>query len=285
MSGIKLVLEGGGARAAYSAGVVDGLARAGIVPRVVIGCSSGSINAAFVASRQTETVCKLWGEYVPGKQFINFSRLVNPWAGPALAVDAMLDEVMIGQGLFDRHAATEGPIDLYVAATDIDSGRGHLVRPTADTVIEWLRASLALPVGYNRIVEVEGGRYVDGGVAMPVPFDEPIDTEVTGPTVVVLTRKMDTLKAAPLWWQKAFIRSFVPRSARGATLVQHELHNEVMKRLQVAVDKGEVILINPPDNMPLSRFSRDADQLRAGIEMGREVGQRSAEKLGAGSTH
>lgn len=279
MSGIKLVLEGGGARAAYSAGVVDGLSQAGVVPRAVIGCSSGSINAAFVASHQTETVCKLWAEYVPGKHFINFGRLVNPWSNPALAVDEMLDHVMIGQGLFDRVAATEGPTDLYVATTDVDSGRGHLAKPNSQNVIEWLRASLALPVGYNRIVEVEGGRYVDGGVAMPVPFDDPITTPVDGPTVVVLTRKMDTLKPAPSFWQRAMIRRLVPAAAIHATLRQHELHNDVMQRLRRAVDTSQAILINPPDDMPLSRFSRDAATIAQGIAMGREVGLRAGEKL------
>ena len=68
---MKLVLEGGGARAAYSAGVVHALACEGVRPRVVIGCSSGSINAAFCASGQTQTVCDLWANYVPGKHFIS----------------------------------------------------------------------------------------------------------------------------------------------------------------------------------------------------------------------
>src|SRR6187549_2831045 len=232
---MKLVLEGGGSRAAYSAGVVDALARAGVRPRVVIGCSSGSINAAFFASGQTETLCDLWANYVPGTHFISWRRQLTPFGAPGLAIDDMLDRVMVGQGLFDPVAATRGDPALYVAVTDVTSGQGLLVKPQQHNVIEWLRASLALPVGYNRIVHIDGRGFIDGGVSMPVPFDEPIATPCPEPTIVVLTRKMDTAKAAPNWWERAFIWSSVPRAARAATLRQHELHNEVMQRLRGAV--------------------------------------------------
>jgi predicted acylesterase/phospholipase RssA len=276
---MKLVLEGGGARAAYSAGVVHALAEAGVKPKVVIGASSGSINAAFVASGQTSTVVDLWANYVPGKHFISWRRQLTPFGGPGLAVDDMLDRVMVGQSLFDPVAATRGAPALYIAATDVHTGEGVLVKPDASNVIEWLRASLALPVGYNRVVRIGERGFIDGGVAMPVPFDEPLESPCEGPTVVVLTRKMHTLKAAPKLWERAFIWAIVPRAARAATLRQHELHNAVMRRLGLAVERKEVMLINPPDEMPLTRFTRDASTLRAGIAIGQEVGRRLAPEL------
>jgi predicted patatin/cPLA2 family phospholipase len=276
---MKLVLEGGGVRAAYSAGLVHALAEAGLRADAVLGCSSGSINAAFYASGQTATVCDLWGNYVPGTRFISWRRQLTPWGGPGLGVDAMLDEVMLGQGLFDPVAATRGKPDLYVAVTDIQTGAGTVVRPEAHNVMQWLRASLAIPVGYNRIVHVDGRGYIDGGVAMPVPFDEPIPTRCKGPTVVVLTRKMTTAKAAPNWWERGFIHLIVPRAARSSTLRQHLLHNAVMDRLRLAVERDEVILVDPPAEMPLSRITRDAGRIRAGIALGGEVGRALAPRL------
>jgi predicted patatin/cPLA2 family phospholipase len=276
---VKLVLEGGGSRAAYSAGVVHALAEARVPTEAVVGCSSGSINAAFFASGQTQTVCDLWSNYVPGKHFISWRRFFTPFAGPGLAVDDMLDRVMIGESLFDPVAATRGRTALYVAATDVQSCSGVLVRPNPDNVIEWLRASLALPVGYNRIVRIEGRGYVDGGVAIPVPFDEPLDVAWAPPNVVILTRKMDTLKAAPRVWEKAFIGAIVPRAARAATSRQHLLHNQVMTRLRSTVDRGEVMLVDPPDEMPLGRLTTDAGAIRAGVQLGLEVGRRLALQL------
>jgi predicted patatin/cPLA2 family phospholipase len=276
---MKLILEGGGARAAYSAGLVHALAQAGVRPRVVVGASSGSINAAFFASGQTATVVDLWSNYVPGKHFISWRRQLTPFGGPGLAVDDMLDRVIVGKSLFDPIAATRGDPALYVAVTDVRTGEGELVKPNAGNVVEWLRASLALPVGYNRVVRIGGRGFIDGGVALPVPFDEPIETPCEGPTVVVLTRKMHTLKRAPKLWERAFINAIVPREARAATLRQHELHNAVMRRLSVAVEQKQVLLVNPPDEMPLSRFSRDVGSIRAGIALGVEVGRRLAPEL------
>jgi predicted patatin/cPLA2 family phospholipase len=245
----------------------------------VIGTFSGSINAAFFASGQTATVVDLWANYVPGKHFISWRRQLTPFGGPGLAVDDMLDRVMVGQSRFDPVAATRGDPTLYVAVTDVGTGEGVLVKPDAHNVVEWLRASLALPVGYNRVVRIDGRGFIDGGVALPVPFDEPLAAPCEGPTVVVLTRKMHTLKPAPKHWERLFIMAIVPREARAATLRQHELHNAVMRRLSVAVERKEVLLVNPPDDMPLSRFTRDPGSIRAGIALGMEVGRRIAPDL------
>ena len=110
-----------------------------------------------------------------------------------------------------------GDENWHIYATDVVTGAGVLAKPDASNVIEWLRASLALPVGYNRVVTIGGRGFIDGGVAMPVPFDEPLESPCEGPTVVVLTRKMTTLKAAPKLWEKAFIWAIVPRAARASS--------------------------------------------------------------------
>jgi predicted patatin/cPLA2 family phospholipase len=39
-------------------------------------------------------------------------------------------------------------------------------------MIEVLRASSAVPVLFRKLVEVEGRRYIDGGVAAPIPVEE-----------------------------------------------------------------------------------------------------------------
>jgi NTE family protein len=49
---IALVLQGGGALGAYQAGVMDGLATAGIEPDWVAGISIGAINAAIIAGNE-----------------------------------------------------------------------------------------------------------------------------------------------------------------------------------------------------------------------------------------
>ncbi len=279
---MKLILEGGGVRAAYSAGLLHALVEAGVKISATVGSSSGSINAAFGASRQTRTLCELWSEFVPSSRFISYRRQFTPWGRPGLDIDEMLDNVIRKDGLLDEELATSGPTHFYVTATDIDSRACVVKRPSRPQLYEWLRASLALPVGYNKIVTVDGRRFVDGGVSCPVAFDVPLDEEYEGPTVVVLTRKMETAKPPPRAWERLAVRTIVPPGASELSLVQHELHNSVMQRLRGAVERGEVLLVDPPSDMPLSRLTRDRATVRRGVEIGKRVGAELAKKLPKG---
>lgn len=276
---MRLILEGGGTRAAYSAGVVHALRHAGIRPTAVVGSSSGSMNAAFFASGQTETLCRLWSEVVPRENFISYRRLLTPWGAPGLDVDRMIDDVIAGQKLLDVQRAVAGAPALYVVSTEVRDGAACIVRPNAGNIFEWLRASHAIPVGYNRIVRVEGRDYVDGGVAAPVPFDLPLDEPCDGPTVVILTRPMTTKKPPPNWWQQLFLRTIVPQPVSALCLRQHELHDGVMQRLSAAKACNEVIVVDPPKEMTITRVTSSERAIAAGMRLGEEVGKRLAEML------
>lgn len=276
---MKLVLEGGGVRAAYSAGVMHSLREAGVIPAAVVGSSTGSLNAAFVASGQTDVACAIWTDEVPGDRFISWRRQFTPWGKPGLDLDAMIDEVILPR--LDVVAATSGRVHLYVTATDVRAGEAVVARPTPESIGQWLRASFALPVGYNRIVEVEGRPCIDGGVLAPVAFDVPLPETYAGPTVAVLTRPIETAKPAPALWARVALRTIVPPGARELSLRQHELHNAQMKKLQDAVRRGEVLLVDPPPDLGLSRLTRDSKKIRRGVELGRRVGEGLARRLGA----
>ncbi len=276
---MRLVLEGGGVRAAYSAGVCKALIDENVARHAVVGSSSGSVNAAFFASGQTDTLVKLWTEFVPGTYFISWRRQLTPWAGPGLGIDLMLDDVILENGYLDLHAATRGDPALFITATDVDGCMAKVARPNADNLIEWMRASLALPAAYNRIISVDGGHYIDGGVASPVPFDIDELGQFPGPTLVILTRHITTKKRATNWYERAFMHTIVPRRARKATLAQHQLHNATMQRLSEAMAAGSVMVSNPPPNMPISRLTKDRVAIEEGVHMGIAEGRRLAKLL------
>lgn len=77
---VGVVLPGGGARGAYQAGVLDGIARlcdpGEPVPfRIVTGTSAGAMNAAYLASRMdnfsatTERLCEVWANIRVGEVY------------------------------------------------------------------------------------------------------------------------------------------------------------------------------------------------------------------------
>ena len=90
--GAALVLSGGGARGAYEAGVVEGLARAAGVSDgerlpgvdVVVGTSIGAINGWFVATAQYSKLRAAWSTIADADLFRlkrGYATLANPSAG------------------------------------------------------------------------------------------------------------------------------------------------------------------------------------------------------------
>lgn len=277
---MKLVLEGGGSRAAFSAGVVHGLISSGVRPSVIVGSSTGSMNAAFGAAGQSELACTIWRDVLPGKRFISWQRQFTPWGPPGLGIDDLLDNVIRGQHLLDVERAVSGPIHLYVTVTDVETSGVHIVRPKAHDFWDWMRASLALPVGYNKVIEVGGRGYIDGGVACPAAFDDPLPEAYPEPTVVVMTRSVHVKKAPPALWERVAIRTIVPAPARRTCLEQHHAYNEKMVALREASEAGRVFLIDPPpEGLPVSRLTRDATSIRKAVDQGIEAGKRAAERL------
>lgn len=279
---MKLVLEGGGSRAAFSAGVVHGLLSSGLVPEAIVGSSSGSMNAAFGAAGQSETACAIWRDVIPGKRFINWRRQFSPWGPPGLGIDDLLDNIIRGQGLLDVERAVAGRTHLYVTLTDVETSAVHIARPAAHDFWDWMRASLALPVGYNKVITVQGRGYIDGGVACPAAFDDPLPETYAGPTVVVMTRSVHTKKPAPALWERVAIRTIVPAAARRTCLEQHHAYNKTMVRLREAAESQRVLLIDPPpEGLPVSRLTRDAASIRKAVDLGIEAGKRAADRVHA----
>jgi predicted patatin/cPLA2 family phospholipase len=278
---VKLILEGGGVRAAYSAGVCHGLVQAGVRFDAVIASSSGALNAAFLAAGQTADACELWRELTPHRGLISWRRQLTPFARPGLDLDMLIDDILVGEGKLDLDRAVAGHPDLFFTATDVAKVKGHVVRPTRARLVEWLRAALAFPAGYDREVKIGGVRYVDGGVAIPVPFDVPEIEPYPGPALVVLTRPATTSKPPPRWYETALVHLMVPKVAQRAVLSQYELHNATMLRLEAARVERRVLVSNPPPNMPLKRFSTDEKKVIRGIEMGIAEGRRLATELAA----
>jgi predicted patatin/cPLA2 family phospholipase len=270
---VRLVLEGGGARAAYSAGICLALQQARLHCEVVVGSSSGSVNAAFYAAGAMEVLCEHWPEVAADRQVISWRRQLTPFGGPGLDLDQLVDGIFLGRGWLDPVAATSGHPVLLITATDVMTCSGRVARPNAETLGPWLKASLALPAAYNRVVRIDDRAFIDGGVAIPVPFDIPELDPFPGKTIVILTRKVSTQKPAPNWWQRLFIHALVPRTARRATLAQHVLHNGVMRELRAAQERGAVLVSEPPPELPVSRLTKDPVRVRDAILLGVEVGR------------
>jgi predicted patatin/cPLA2 family phospholipase len=178
---VALVLEGGGMRGVISAGMAAALERLGLTGSfdLVVGSSAGAINGgAFVAGVAGGCVAAYHGPFA-SRSFVNPARVL--WGRPVMSVDYVLgyDSPDLDAGRHQRAVAS--PIELHCVAVDVAtaaavdlSGMG-----TKQELWDAILASSRMPWAGGPPVAFRGRRFVDGGLASPIPLVEALAAGAT----------------------------------------------------------------------------------------------------------
>lgn len=164
-----LVLEGGGFRGVFTAGVLDVLLERGICDFSSIwGVSAGAMNAMSFKSRQIGRTLRILLAFRDDKRFMSLRSLAT--TGDLAGGEFIYDTVQNELDPCDAEAFEEDPTPMFAVASDVTFGSAaylpvrHLPEDT-----EKVRASASLPAVSN-IVEIDGHRYLDGGTTDSIPF-------------------------------------------------------------------------------------------------------------------
>jgi NTE family protein len=190
---VDLALQGGGSHGAFAWGVLDRLLEE---PWLEIdgisGTSAGAMNAAVLvdgfakggALGAREALATFWRRVSEAARFSPLrrgpldvllgrwtldsspvyvgldllSRLVSPYDLNPLGKNPLRD---ILSGLIDFKQLAQAPIKLFITATNVRTGRGHVFKNNAVTA-DVLLASACLPTMFQAI-EIDGEPYWDGG--------------------------------------------------------------------------------------------------------------------------
>jgi predicted patatin/cPLA2 family phospholipase len=267
---MRLVLAGGGMRGAFTAGVLEELAKAQLPWRAVVGSSAGAINGAFFVSGQVELMKRVWLEYLPTRRFISKRRML--WGRPMMDVDDLVNDVIVRDYPLDVRAVTEGKIAFHLNATDIRSGECVVERPTAANLHPWLRATAAIPIAYHRTVTIDGRELADGSLSAPLPWDlasDGSDEEV----VMVFTRVPETRQNRYPGWLEALFRWTMRRELSPLVNGYPDVYNREIERALAAEREGRLTLIHPVQDLGLTRASRDREAIVTSMAQGAEVGR------------
>lgn len=264
-----LILEGGGMRGMFSAGVIDVLMENGIEFDGTIGVSAGAAFGCNYKSRQIGRVIRYNTKYCRDKRYSSIRSLIK--TGDMFGADFCYRELPEELDLFDVESYQKNPMDFYVVATDIESGKPEYKKcdygDRRDLL--WYRASASMPL-VSRIVEIEGKKYLDGGIADSIPLKY---FEGIGYTknVVVLTQPSDYVKkpnsALPLI--KMAYKKFP--NLISAMAKRHEVYNETTAYVKKRELEGDVFVICPSEPLSVGRVEHDAKKLRETYEAGRKI--------------
>ena len=190
---VGLVFEGGASRTYFTNGVIDDLIKENIKADYVIGTSAGIGNGISYVSHQYGRNLKIGLDYMNDKRYMGKRYLIKKGNRSYYNIDFVFDKIPNVYCPLDCKAFDAFGKDVYACATNIRTGKAEYLPVTsADKTWKALVASCSLPLLFQPVV-LNGEAYMDGGVAVPVPFSKAI-RDGCDKVIVVLTRERDYRK-------------------------------------------------------------------------------------------
>ena len=264
-------------RGMFTAGVLDVLMEAGIEFDGVIGVSAGAAFGCNVKSRQIGRTIRYNKRFCKDKRYCSFWSLLT--TGDLYGVDFCYRRLPEELDLFDTDAFDQNPLDFYVVASDIESGKPiyRKCNKVSDNLLEWLRASASMPL-VSRIVELDGHRLLDGGICDSIPL-EAMEGFGYHKNIVVLTQPAEYRKtpnkAMPLI-RKVFRK--YPNMVK-AMEDRHLMYNRQAEEVARKEALGEILVLRPKEELPVGRIEKNPDRLQAAYDMGKEEALERLEEI------
>ena len=181
--------------------------------------------------------------------------------------------------IFDRKTFYENPMEFHIVTTDIESGEPLYYNCEKDDprLLDWIRASASLPF-FARIVEIDGKKLMDGGIAdsIPLRYFESIGYDRN---IVILTQPRGYIKKKTSMMTAIRIKYRKYQKLVKALEKRHEMYNETTKYILEKEKRGEVMVICPDEQLPISRIEHDPKILQQVYDLGREAGKKYLDQV------
>ena len=274
-----LVLEGGAMRGLFSAGIIDVMMEEGVGVDGLIGVSAGAVFGCNFISRQPGRAIRYNMKYCNDPRYCSVRSLVK--TGDMFGVDFCYHEIPEKLDVFDGAAYEASKTPFYVVCTDVETGKAvyHLCESNVEKDLLWMQASASMPLA-SRMVEIDGGKYLDGGVAdsIPLQYFESIGYEKN---IVVLTQPKGYVKkknkALPLMRRTLkeypdFLETVAHR---------HEVYNDSTAYVERREKEGAALVLRPEESLPVGRVEHDPEKLRAVYDLGRKLAKDRLDEIKA----
>lgn len=267
-----LVLEGGSLRGLFTAGVLDVFMERGLVFSYVNGVSAGTMNALSYISSQPGRTMKVDLDYVHDKRFLSFRNMVKK--REIFSFEFLFGEVSQTLVPFDYQAFADSPQQFEAVATRCKTGKPeYFAKGKCSDIFAAVQASSSIPV-LSRMISVDGKKYLDGGVSMPIAYQRAFDQGYDKVVVVLTRHKGFRKKPADRWTEKAYRRYFKPLPEFLDALEQiPERYNRMQEEMDELEAAGKLFIIRPAHPVAVSRFERDKMKLQKLYGEGRQMAE------------
>ena len=264
---VVLVLQGGGTRAIFTAGVTDALLDAGLDFSWFAGTSAGALIAVNLVAKQRgrskDVVIKGMGD----KKFASFGNYIK--TGSYFGFDYLFHELPKTKIPFDYDTYYASKAKFYVGTTGVGDGKAHYFDRYCDDFIAACSASSSLPFLGKPVKVCDEGLFMDGGTSCAIPFHKAKE-EGAAKFVIVTTRARDYRKKPHGKISSLFYKAKYHKYPNYlyAMLHEYEVYNKDMEELFQMEKEGRAFMIMPKTAPTVGRKEKNAQKLQAFYEEG-----------------
>lgn len=262
-----LVLEGGGMKGIYTAGVLDYFIEQGILFSDCYGVSAGACHMCSYLSWQKGRAYRVNVDYLQDKEYCSFRSLIT--TGDMFGAKMLYDTIPNKLDPYDYETFSQYEGRAYAVVTNIITGKAEykpLLEMHRDVVA--VRASASLPLISNNVY-IDNTPYLDGGIADSIPIIRSL-RDGNKKNVIVMTKEVgyrrkpsSNMHAIRLRYHK------YPNMVRDMAK-RHIIYNKTLDFIEEHEKKGHLFVIRPKSNPNVGRLEKDEKKLRALYETGYE---------------
>lgn len=278
MKKVGIVLEGGGMRGAYTAGVLSWLIENNFVADVVVGISSGAMYGAFYCVEDPGLLKKASIEIAPDKENVGLRAFLKE--GQIVAYDRLYDVEMVKAG-FDHETLKESKSDLQVGVYSLEEYK-TLWKDQFDIAEEakWIKAACALPV-WGRFVPIDGIDYTDGGITSMIPVGRAMELGCDE-FLVVTTKSPEYVRKPFPRWQIWLLNNIIYRKHRKMVKdfdARTRVYYEERQLVDQLVKEKKAINLYPTEETGVSRYSGSREQFERLFDLAYENCEENRESI------
>ncbi|MFO7815158.1 MAG: patatin family protein [Halanaerobiales bacterium] len=265
-----LVLEGGGMRGAYTAGVLDYLMRQNVEFPYVIGVSAGANNGANYVAKQRERNKKVFVDMVTDQRYLGLKNLIKD--GNYFGMDFLFKKLPNELVPFDYDTFGNSPITFKVVTTNCRTVQTEYFdkedfdpRFFGENI---LRASSSIPV-LTKPVKINGECYFDGGITDSIPLEKAIKDGYENNVVILTKHKGFRLKyRRSRIIFKLLLRDY-PQLA-DSLKNRYKIYNNCIEWVEKLEEEGKIFIFRPHSNIEIGGLESNPENLKEIYDRGYE---------------
>lgn len=272
-----LVLEGGGMRGVYTAGVLEYFLEQDLCFPYVIGVSAGACNAASYLSKQRGRNRIVNVDYVTDPRYISWRNYFK--SRQFFGMDFIFDEIPNKLVPYHYDEFYKNESEFVIGTTDCHTGKPvyYSKKDYGKDMLKVLKASSSLPFIAPE-VEFNSRVLLDGGISDPIPIKK-AQQDGLKKNIVILTRNRGYTKK-PSKFTFMVKRKYPHYTGLQKALTERcRTYNETLRYVEQEEKNGTVLVIQPQEPLTVGRMERNPQKLEKLYLQGYADARKSFERI------